>query len=571
MAHRPGGGTGPNSWTRNYTYFATNNRLDKTSVPGSPLDLSDTYTYDAHGSMTSMPTLEVMEWDYADRLKHTRPVDGANPQDTFYTYDGAGQRVRKVFTHMGTLKERIYLGGYEIYRERPNTTGSTVAFERETLHVMDDQRRVAMVETKTREGGAPVTPLVSRWRFQLDNHLGSATIELDEAGDVISYEEYHPYGSTAFNAAKSAVQVSAKRYRYTGKERDEETGLYYHGARYYAPWLGRWTATDPKGDVDGPALYNYCRGNPISLVDTEGKQAGTPHPAPAPGPARPDPGPPPGVTPEEYAQSQRRVEERRQAIVRQERAAFEKGRVLGEAYGRLEADVEYYLDIVKKANLTPEERQAEVNNILASLQQLPQPEEIEDAGLAEHYQAGIASGFGASYLAASAFITATVLAVEYLKTRNLRLPSLKWGRWAGTAGNSKFLFNQAAIAKFGLDQAKWIRFTQGKADFSAVALKIEGKASIRVAGLTGDRNADRIKVIEEVSKQLGKSKRDVETLIAQQRLRIHHYKDDLIQLVPKKYHQFGHQGTVKDLRELAALGGAGAGVYVLLADLLEGK
>jgi hypothetical protein len=38
---------------------------------------------------------------------------------------------------------------------------------------------------------------------------------------------------------------TSKRYRYTGKERDEESGLYYHGARYYAPWLGRWTAIDP--------------------------------------------------------------------------------------------------------------------------------------------------------------------------------------------------------------------------------------------------------------------------------------------------------------------------------------
>ena len=50
--------------------------------------MSDTYTYDAHGSVTSMPTLEVMEWDYADRLKHTRPVNGANPQDTL----GVGRR-----------------------------------------------------------------------------------------------------------------------------------------------------------------------------------------------------------------------------------------------------------------------------------------------------------------------------------------------------------------------------------------------------------------------------------------------------------------------------------------------
>jgi RHS repeat-associated protein len=65
--------------------------------------------------------------------------------------------------------------------------------------------------------------------------------------------------------------VSLKRYRYTGKERDEETGLYYHGARYYAPWLGRWTSADPAGMVDGSGLYNYARCDPISLSDPSGR------------------------------------------------------------------------------------------------------------------------------------------------------------------------------------------------------------------------------------------------------------------------------------------------------------
>src|SRR5687768_2705739 len=114
---------------------------------------------------------------------------------------------------------------------------------------------------------------MTRFRFQLDNHLGSAMLELDQAGNVITYEEYHPFGSTAFHSARGAVEVSPKRYRYTGKERDEETGLYYHGARYYAPWLGRWTAADPLGlGGDGPGLYNYTRGSPITLRDPNGMQ-----------------------------------------------------------------------------------------------------------------------------------------------------------------------------------------------------------------------------------------------------------------------------------------------------------
>ena len=88
-------------------------------------------------------------------------------------------------------------------------------------------------------------------RYQFGNHLGSASLELDDAGQIISYEEYYPYGSTSYQAGRSAAEVSLKRYRYTGKERDEETGFTYHGARYYALWLGRWSSCDPLGITTG--------------------------------------------------------------------------------------------------------------------------------------------------------------------------------------------------------------------------------------------------------------------------------------------------------------------------------
>jgi len=98
-------------------------------------------------------------------------------------------------------------------------------------------------------------------------------LEVDETGLVISYEEYTPYGASAYQAARSGVDVSARRYRYTGKERDEETGLYYNGARYLAAWLGRWTSADPIGiGADGPGLYNYTRGSPINYTDPSGTE-----------------------------------------------------------------------------------------------------------------------------------------------------------------------------------------------------------------------------------------------------------------------------------------------------------
>ena len=67
--------------------------------------------------------------------------------------------------------------------------------------------------------------------------------------------------------------MSLKRYRYTGMERDTETGLAYHGARYYAPWVGRWVSCDPAALVDGSNLYRMAKGNPIRFMDTGGTES----------------------------------------------------------------------------------------------------------------------------------------------------------------------------------------------------------------------------------------------------------------------------------------------------------
>ena len=132
---------------------------------------------------------------------------------------------------------------------------------------MDGQQRIALVETKTVDAGSALTAPVSLLHYQIGNHLGSASLELDDAAQVISYEEYHPYGTTSYRATDSAIEVSPKRYRYTGKEKDDETGLYYHGARYYMPCLGRWCSVDTKPDQPP---YAYGGNSPVVFHDPDG-------------------------------------------------------------------------------------------------------------------------------------------------------------------------------------------------------------------------------------------------------------------------------------------------------------
>jgi RHS repeat-associated protein len=278
LAHQAVNGT----WTRQYSYeepsllepAKTNNRLSHTSVGSA----TEGYRYDAHGNTTSMPHLPQMQWEFRDHLSATAMQvrnDDGTPETTYYVYDTAGARVRKVTERQappGQLParatERVYLGAFEVYREY-GADGRTISLQRQTLHVLDDKQRIAMIETRT-AGQDPAPAKLTR--YQLGDHLGSATLELDDGARVISYEEYTPYGSTSYQGVRSQTETP-KRYRYTGKEHDEENGFSYHGARYYAPWLGRWVICDPAGMVDGPCLYAYVRNNPVRYFDMTGQGA----------------------------------------------------------------------------------------------------------------------------------------------------------------------------------------------------------------------------------------------------------------------------------------------------------
>ncbi len=144
-----------------------------------------------------MPHLTLMRWDFRDQLQATarQAVNvGDPPEATYYVYDGAGQRVRKVTARISAdgvtrsiKSERIYLGGFEGYREY-ETNGVDIALERETLHVMDDRQRIALVESRTvGDDGSPLQLV----RYQLGNHLGSVSLELNSLAEPLFLRGVH--------------------------------------------------------------------------------------------------------------------------------------------------------------------------------------------------------------------------------------------------------------------------------------------------------------------------------------------------------------------------------------------
>jgi len=274
MKHIAPGG----NWTRGYEYETVNNRLKITNIGdnGNPANYTKYQHHAKHGYMEELPNLEKIGWNFKEEVVLTIRQHCTNdniPVITYYQYDGSGQRIRKITENQAAAgaaptkkEERIYIAGYELYKKH---TGANAGLERISLSLMDEGHRFVMVETRNNVDDGTEKHLV---RYQLHNHLGSAAQELDAsaAAKVISYEEYHPYGTTAYQAKNASIKSAAKRYRYTGMERDEETGMEYHSARYYLPWLGRWLSSDPIGIGDGINPFQYGKNNPVKLNDSNG-------------------------------------------------------------------------------------------------------------------------------------------------------------------------------------------------------------------------------------------------------------------------------------------------------------
>lgn len=246
-------------FTRVFDLVAGNNRLSKLTIGEEDF----VYEYDANGNMVRETTSRHFEWDWADRMKVFRNQTGGSEPSVHahYLYDSNGQRVKKfVRKQGGQVEVTVYID--EMFEYQRIVQAGTVE-ENNTLHVMDNQSRIALVRV-----GNPfaddTTPAV---KYHLGDHLGSSNVVIDAGGSWVNREEYTPYGETGFGS------FARKRYRFTGKERDDESGLHYFGLRFYTPWLSRWMSCDPAGTVDGLCLYCYARSNPLHLIDPDGAQS----------------------------------------------------------------------------------------------------------------------------------------------------------------------------------------------------------------------------------------------------------------------------------------------------------
>ena len=106
--------------------------------------------------------------------------------------------------------------------------------------------------------------------FYHSDHLGSTSYITDDKANITQYDAYLPYGELLVDEHCSSEDLP---YKFNGKLFDEETGLYYYGARYMNPVTSLWYGVDPLVEkYKSIGAYVYCSANPIRLIDSDGKK-----------------------------------------------------------------------------------------------------------------------------------------------------------------------------------------------------------------------------------------------------------------------------------------------------------
>ena len=289
---------------RYYRYDANGNITAEKDGPFTEDDaFIFTYNYD--------PDTDVYGADYGFGLDAPKETEETHPENLFayrrnytwneknlltkssgrsytvhYRYGEDGQRALK-YTEEGRSETLYFNNFYTIHipvQDKNNPQGLRVH-----KHIFVGNSRLVTAMTHTDNNGDNAEQREKRYYYHSD-HLGSAQFVTDWRGRQYEHIEYTPYGELWIEEV--AAGLDKLPFRFTGKEMDEETGLYYYGARYLDPKYSRWLSGDPAlGDYVPAAgtdpsklagmggvyntvnlhLYHYSGNNPVKYMDPDGR------------------------------------------------------------------------------------------------------------------------------------------------------------------------------------------------------------------------------------------------------------------------------------------------------------
>ena len=233
-----------------YTYDAVGNRLSAPNSSGWSYNASNeltstpsgSYTYDPNGNTLTDAAGRTYTWDYENRLTQVVvPGTGA----VAFKYDPFGRRIYKS-SSSGTS---IYVYDGKNLVEESDAIGAAVARYTQSLNIDEP---LIMLRARTSS-------------FYQADGLGSVTSLNNSSGSITD-----TYAFDSFGKLIAASGTTVNPFRYTARESDSETGLYYYRARYFDPSAGRFLREDSTRFSADINFYAYAGGNPISLVDPLG-------------------------------------------------------------------------------------------------------------------------------------------------------------------------------------------------------------------------------------------------------------------------------------------------------------
>ncbi len=284
---------------RGITYTYTYDRLHRLlSETNTGTFASNSYAYDDIGNITSKTLgTKVYNYNYTGAKKHAMYSINYNGVTYNYTYDANGNMLtgpdftdtaatgsrtmtynydnmpmRVVYTKSGATVTSDFLYDHTGTRAKKASGGSTTYYVNPSYEVKDGvaTKYISSANMKIAQIKGTETSYYHR------DHLGSSAVMTNAAGVKVEATEYAPYGTIREHTGTAVTD-----YRYTGKELDTATNLYYYGARYYDPMIGRFVTPDPilaayiqNGGVYKPVnlnLYHYAANNPLIYVDPDGK------------------------------------------------------------------------------------------------------------------------------------------------------------------------------------------------------------------------------------------------------------------------------------------------------------
>ncbi|MGD8782611.1 MAG: RHS repeat-associated core domain-containing protein, partial [Ignavibacteria bacterium] len=235
-----------------YTYASGKHRLKKININGS----DSYYAYDHKGNIYGGDGI-LMEYNFRNQ---PTAMTNMNLEKYLYTYNSSGERIEKIKENDSTTAGTLSEGDYYL---RDYTGRELVIYDNKT-----GEAKSANIYGNGLVGRIEINETEEERFYYLKDHLGSIRTTLDEYGAIVSAQDYYPYGEIIRNYING---VLIDKYKFTEKERDEESGYDYLLARYYDSKLGMWLSVDPLAHLrPGLSPYNYVQNNPLIRFDPTG-------------------------------------------------------------------------------------------------------------------------------------------------------------------------------------------------------------------------------------------------------------------------------------------------------------